>query len=149
MGAIVKQPPDRFALAIAEAEQAIEAVKVSTDPIYVLKPWRREELISELEERIASVKREQQRQEQAAAEKAEKARKEARFARLAPKREALAERWNACRAEIAAVITEANALQRLHLQETDRPALSETPTVQGLVAARLEAVERWLIFRPE
>jgi len=149
MGAPTKQPPDRFALAIAEAEQAIEAVKVSTDPEYVLRPFKREELIEELQERIASIRREQQRQEQAAAEKAEKDRKQARFARLAPKREALAERWNACRAEIAAVITEANALQRQHLQETDRPALSEAPTVHGLTAARLEAVERWLIFRPE
>lgn len=147
MGAITKREPDRFSLAITEAEAAIEATRASTDPAYVLRPWRRDELIEELQERIASIKREQQRQAEIAAQKAAEASRRQRFAELAPQRQALAERWNRARAEVAAVLAAATALQREHLEQTQQKAIAETPTVQGLIAAEMEASERWILLR--
>lgn len=147
MGAITKREPDRFALAITEAEAAIEATRASTDPAYVIRPWRREELIEELQERIASIKREQQRQAEIAAQKAAEASRRQRFAELAPQRQALAERWNRARAEVASVLAAATELQREHLEQTQQKAIAETPTVQGLIAAEMEAGERWILLR--
>lgn len=147
MGAITKREPDRFVLAIAEAEAAIEATRASTDPAYVIRPWRRDELIEELQERIASIKREQQRQAEIAAQKAAEASRRQRFAELAPQRQALAERWNRARAEVAAVLAAATALQREHLEQTQQKAIAETPTVQALIAAEMEASERWILLR--
>lgn len=147
MGAITKREPDRFALAIAEAEAAIEATRTSTDPAYVIRPWRRDELIEELQERIAGIRRERQRQAEIAAQKAEEARRRKRFAELAPQRQALTERWNRARAEVAAVLAAATALQREHLEQTQQKAIAETPTVQALIAAEMEASEHWILLR--
>lgn len=139
-------PTDPIQQQIEEVQAAIEAVKTSTDPIYLARPSRRMNLIEELSERVAYLKQQQADRAAAAAERARRAEQQAAWEALQPQREAIAGRWNALREEVRALFAEVKALDREHLARTDRKALSEGVEVISLLRASLEVAENGRIL---
>lgn len=133
--------PDPIETQIQEVLAAIEAVKTSTDPIYLARPHKRSNLIEELTERIAYLKQQQADRAAAAAERARRAEQQAAWEAMQPQREAITGRWNALREEIRALFADVKALDREHLARTDRKALSEGVEVISLLRASLELAE--------
>lgn len=138
--------PDPIQQQIEEVQAAIEAVKTSTDPIYLARPSRRMNLIEELTERVAYLKQQQADRAAAAAERARRAEQQATWEALQPQREAIATRWNALREEVRALFADVKALDREHLARTDRKALSEGVEVISLLRASLELAENGRIL---
>lgn len=130
-----------IAAEIQEIEAAIQTLKESTDPLYVARPWRRRDLIEELSERIAQLRTQEAEQAQAAAERARRAQLQAAWDALAPKREALALRWGEVRQLMREVLAAAQALDREHLAQTERRALSEGLVPTSFLSARLEVID--------
>jgi len=126
---------------IKKIEDAIKALQTSADPIYLAKPHKRLDLIEELRERVVLLRAQELEQQQAAAERARQTELQARWVALRPKREALALRWAEVRQLMREVLSEAQALDREHLAQTERRGLSEGLVPVSLLNARLEVID--------
>jgi hypothetical protein len=149
--ALVASPPqDPLDLKIKEVEQAIQEVRESRDPVYVAAPHKRIDLIEQLSERIALLKQQKADRDAAAAERAHRDQLQRNWQALAPKREALAQRWNRVRDEARAVLDEALALNNQHISRTEKRGLSENVAPITLLNARAEVVDGGVvILRPD
>lgn len=144
-----QEPLNPYKQKIAEIRAAIEALRTSPDPTFLLHPHKREEMMDGLQGRIAEIQAAEAAAEKAAAEKAAELAREERWRVLAPQREAWVKRWNKARSEAAAVYREGLQLDRQHLEETHRKMLSEPISSITFVRARAEAHERTVLFRKE
>ena len=133
---------DPIELEIEKVRQAIVEVQESKDPAFVAKPWRRRDLLVELDERIVELKRIQQQNAQAAAERARRADLKAAWDELQPQRQEIALRWNAMRSEMQALYQDVMELEREHLRRTDRRMLSEGIDIAAITRASFEVIEQ-------
>ncbi len=127
--ALVATPPqDPLDLKIQEVEQAIEA----------------------LQERIALLKQQKAVRDAAATERVHREQLQRNWQALAPKREALAQRWNRVRDEARAVLDDALALNNQHISSTQKRGLSENVAPITFLNARAEVVDGGVvILRPD
>lgn len=134
-------PADPFEIEIEKVQSAIAEVQESQAPEYIAAPWKRRDLIEQLTERIATLRQVQAEKAQAATQREQRQRLQNAWDKLAPKRQAFAQRWNACREEMRTVLAAAKELDAEHLSKSDRRALSELLSAQSLLSARAEVLD--------
>lgn len=134
-------PKDPIDAEIAQCRQAIAETRESCDPTYIARPWKREQLIEEIEQRIAALEAEKARRATAAADRELRQQRETAWADLADARSELASRWNTIREEIKALLADAHRLDGLHLERAGRRALSEGISPMSVLRARAEVLD--------
>jgi hypothetical protein len=148
MPSIQEKHTDPFDQELQQIAAAILETQASSDPQFIAAPWKRAQLIEELQSRQADVKRAQREALVAAAEAQIRDQRAKAWERLAPKRQALAERWEKAREELSALCKEAQRLQGEHVEKAGRACLSEAISAVTVARARLDVTERFLIVRP-
>jgi len=131
--------PDRYDAEIARLEAAIEALHASTSPEYIARPHKRADLQEDLLTRIASLREAQRRHREAEAERRVAAEQRAAWDGLHEQRIALAERWNAIRAEIVRLVDDCRAAELEHGGRAQRRLFSEPIGPHTISRARLDA----------
>lgn len=131
------EPVDPLDQQIADCHAAIAELRTSTAPEYVARPAKRADLISALQERISNIEAAKQARAEAAASRQLHEARLAAWAELQPQRVALAERWNALRSDLRALLADLNAATTEHARRCDRRLLSEQISAQNLSLASL------------
>jgi DNA repair exonuclease SbcCD ATPase subunit len=126
---------------IEQIYQAIAETRESRDPAFIAKPWKREELIEELEDRITALQGEKARRVRADLEREVRQQRETAWADLADARTELAGRWNSIRQQIKALMADVHQLDGTHLERAGRRALSEGVSPLTVLRARAEVID--------
>lgn len=131
-------PQDPIDAEIARCRQAIAETQKSPDPAYIARPWKRDELIDEIEARIHALEGQKVAQALAAEEKAIRQKREAAWSDLEPQRRELASRWNDLRQQIRTLLADARRLDAVHIERCNRRGLSEAVVPMSLLSARCD-----------
>lgn len=147
--ATTEPPKDPLDLEIERCRQAIAETRESRDPAYVAKPWQREQLIEEIEDRIRGLEAQKVARARAELEAQVRQSRAAAWAELEPQRQELASRWNGLREQIKALLADARRLDALHLERCNRRGLSEAVMPLTLLRARAEVIDAsQVLLRP-
>jgi response regulator RpfG family c-di-GMP phosphodiesterase len=141
---------DPFEQELQQIEAAIAETEASTSPDYVAAPWRRAELIEQLQDRRDSLHKARQAALVANAQQRIKEQQGKAWQRLEPKRLEMSKRWDDLRQQLAVLLADLTDLEQEHLQKTGRRLLSEPIGPTHLPLAQLVACERGLaVMRAE
>ena len=105
------------------------------------KPWQREQLIEEIEDRIHGLEAQKVARARAELEAQVRQSRAAAWAELEPQRRELASRWNDLRQQIRTLLADARRLDAVHIEKCNRRGLSEAVMPLSLLRAHCEVID--------